>query len=101
MSVVDILHDFKSVKLPKDKRRFVNESLDTLSSVGSLPVATKDRLREMARHYHRQLTELHASRERARRTNWRMRNRITQEQETSLVDARAERIAEQRRDLGI
>ncbi|MBN2258102.1 MAG: hypothetical protein JW704_09785 [Anaerolineaceae bacterium] len=101
MSVGEILSDFRSIKLPPDKRRFIDETRESFQSRGDLPLSVKRQLWTMVRHYKRQFDELHASRARARRTNWRLREGLTIEQERDLVELRRRADAERKADLGI
>jgi hypothetical protein len=101
MTIFDILSDFNSVKLPKEKRDFVNNSRKILQETGGLPINIQDDLRRMARRYNRQLNELHASRERARRTNWKIREGISEDKARELVERRNKDISARKADLGI
>ena len=101
MSVCEILLDFRSIKLPHAKRRFIDDTRETFESRGNLPIAVKHQLWEMTRRYKRQFEELHASRARAKRTNWRVREGVTRVQEQELIDRRLKKVADRKADLGI
>jgi hypothetical protein len=101
MSICEILNDFKSIKLPTNKREFINNARCFLHKNGYLPVNIQDDLRNMARKYNRQFKELHASRERARRTNWKRREGISEQEARLLVERRNNEIAARKADLGI
>ena len=101
MSIGEILKDFRSIKLSPKKRRFIDDTRAYFEAHGNLPIRIQDELRRMVRRYNRQFRELHASRERARRTNWRVRSGISREEEQRLIDERRSRVAQQKADLGI
>lgn len=101
MDIGELLKDFKSIKLPPKRREFVDDSRELFRSVGTVPVDIQRRLRKLASLYRRQFEELYASRERARKTLWRMREGISKEQAEELVTQRRKKIAEQKADLGI
>lgn len=101
MSICEILSDFKSIKLSPSKREFINNARCFLYENGYLPVNIQDDLRSMVRKYNRQFKELHASRERARRTNWKRREGITEQEARALVERRNIEISARKADLGI
>jgi hypothetical protein len=96
-----LLDDLRSIKLPKKRREFVNWAIDCLKTNGSLSVDTQMHLRRLERLYRVQFSELHASRERAKRTLWKMREGKTEEQARRLVDLREEEELLKKEDLGI
>lgn len=101
MSICEILNDFKSIKLPANKRDFIDNARCFLHENGYLPVKIQDAIRSMVRKYNRQFKELHASRERARRTNWKRREGINEQEARALVERRNTEIAARKADLGI
>ena len=101
MPICEILNDFVSIKLPIDKRKFIDEARCFLQNNGYLPIKTQDEIRSMVRRYSRQFKELHASRERAMRTNWKHREGINEKDAKILVERRNKEIATRKADLGI
>lgn len=101
MDVGEILKDFVSIKLSPAKRKFINDARLHFQKCGSVTPAVYDELYDMVRKYNRQLKELHASRDRAKRTLWKMKNKITSEQEAELVEQRKRRVAAEMADYGI
>lgn len=101
MTVAEILHDFKSIKLPPTKRQFINKARDLFQDMGDLPFAMKKQLWNMVRCYRVQMDELHESRARSRRTNWRIREGLTKERERLLVEERRRTVEAKKADLGI
>lgn len=101
MSVGEILKDCRSIKLPPARRAFVDDTRDTFEQNGDVPYALKKKLWKMVRCYKRQFDELYESRARARRTNWKRKNGITEEQARGLVIERQRKVAAQKADLGI
>lgn len=97
----ELLEDLKSIKLPPERREFVNDARELLQLSGCLPVVTQTRLRKLVKLYRRQFEELHASRERARKTIWRMKSGITKVQAEEMIKQRRENVAKQKADLGI
>ena len=101
MSVGEILKDFRSIKLSRDKRRFIDDTRALFEKNGDISFELKKKLWEMARRYKRQFDELHESRARARRTNWKRKNGVTEDQALNLVKERRRLVAAQKADLGI
>lgn len=101
MSICEILSDFRSIKLSPNKREFIDNARRFLHENGYLPIKVQDDLRDMVRKYNRQFKELHASRERARRTNWKRREGINEQEAKALVERRNIEIATRKADLGI
>lgn len=101
MSIGEILDDFRSIKLSKEKRDFVDRCRVYLQKHGNLPVEMRGKLKAMAKAYSIQFTELHASRERARKTIWRKREGITIDEAHRLVRQRRDEVAKQKADVGL
>jgi hypothetical protein len=101
IDVGTILEDLKSIKLPKSRRVFVNDARELYQKSGCLPSYIKTRLIKFLKLYSRQFKELYASRERARKTLWRIREGITREKADEMVMQRLRNVAEQKSDLGI
>jgi hypothetical protein len=101
MSVGEILKDFRSIKLSSEKRKFVDDARVQFERDGDIPFGLKKKLWAMVRHYSRQFNELHESRARARRTNWKRRTGTTEEQARCLVEERRRKVVAQKEDLGL
>lgn len=101
MDIGILLEDFRSIKLPKGRRAFVDGARDSLRLNGSISAGTRSKLRKIASLYRRQFFELYAARDRARRTLWKHREGITDDRANELVKERREKVAAQKSDLGI
>jgi hypothetical protein len=101
MDIGIILEDLKSIKLPKDRRVFVNVARDKFRENGCISADVQKKLRRLVRLYRKQFEELHASRARARRTNWKLREGISEKEAQKLVERRRREVARQKADLGI
>jgi len=101
VSVDEILDDFKSIKLTPAKREYVNEARSCLHRTGGLSIHVQDVLRKMYRVYSRQVSELHASRERAKATNWRIREGVSAAGAAGIIESRQKEVSERKGDLGI
>lgn len=101
MDIGELLKDFKSIKLSPKKRKFIDESRCSLEGDGNLPLDVKVKIRRMVKQYSRQFQELHASRARARRTNWRLKAGLTNEEAEDLVNLRLGEVEANKADLGI
>lgn len=101
LSINELLRDFVSIKLPKKKREFINSVRKMIDEKGCIPLDVKIKIRQMSRLYTKQFRELHASRERARRTNWKRREGITEEQAVEMVERRRKDEAARKADIGI
>lgn len=101
IDVCTILEDLKSIKLPQNRRIFVNDARELYQNTGCLPSSIRTRLIKFFKLYSRQFKELYASRERARKTLWRIREGITIEKADEMVMQRLEKVAKQKDDLGI
>lgn len=99
--VGELLRDFRSIKLRKPQRDFVNEARAEFETNGALPRETVARLREMASNYSRQFKELYDARERARETNGLRRLGITRAEAERRSRERERCETEMANDLGI
>jgi len=101
MDIGTVIKDFRSIKLSKNQRQFINTCKSRLESNGELPLDIKVRLRKMVGHFRVQFEELHASRARAKRTNWARSCGLTLEEAAALVQDRRATVAAQREDTGL
>ena len=69
MTIGEILKDFRSIKVSKNTRKFIDDSRMIFEDNGSLPVKLEMKLRQLFGKYNIQIKELYLARERARRTN--------------------------------
>ena len=100
MPIGELLRDFRSIKLPKDKRTFVDMCRKYLESNGALPHPETLRLREMERRYSKQFKALYEARDRARTTNGLKAMGMTRAEAQERSQARRARKADQNADLG-
>lgn len=101
MSIGEIIKDFRSIKLDKKKRAFIDQCRQYFESHGNLPLKMKVELRRMMKNYSTQFGELHAARERARKTLWRKKNGLTIEQAHQLVSNRRTKVSAEKADVGL
>jgi len=99
--VGELLRDFRSVKLRKPQRDFVNSARAEFEKNGSLSWEAVVRLEKMASRYSHQLKELHAARQRARETNGLRRLDMTRAEADLRARERERRELETANDLGI
>lgn len=97
----ELLDDLRSVKLPSNTRAFVDRCRDSIQSNGDIPLDDKRKIREIGRRYSVQLNELHAARERAKRTNGLRRLGITNKQAQEMIAIRRKAEADARLDTGL
>ena len=95
------MKDFKSIKLSPEKRKYIDAARNDFERYGDIPSTVKSKILKMRKNYSRQFDELYAARERARRTNWRRREGITDAQARKLVEDKRAKVEEKRADLGI
>lgn len=101
MTVGELLKDFRSVKLPPGRRALVDLWRGMFEGMGSLPNRQRFALFDLAKKYNRQLTELHESRARARKTNGLRAMGITQAEADRRVEERRQQEELRRSDIGI
>jgi len=94
LSIAEILKDLRSIKMSEKTRKFVNDSRLYFERCGALNIAVQRDLRKICKRYGKQLTELHAARERARMSNGLRRAGIKRAEAQRRVVARknAERV---------
>ena len=93
LTIRQILRDFKSIKLRKDLRRYIDLMRSLLEMTGDIPAIEKVKVRKMSVRYTRQMSELYDSRQRAKRTNGLKAMGIsTQEAERRVEQRQAEKI---------
>lgn len=100
-SIEELLSDFRSIKLSRENKEFINECRSRFQSNGDLPLETKKQIRVLARYHNRQLSELRASRARARRTNGLRKMGLTMREATELVAQRQQRNEAAKMDTGL
>ena len=96
----ELLHDFRSIKVPKDIRTEIDGIRESVQA-GRATMVLARRMEALARRYHRQLTELREARERARRTNGRRAMGMTQAEAQKRVKDREDEMVRRRSDLGL
>lgn len=99
---VDILlDDLKSIKVSPRARGIISSASVEFSRSGTLPFLTVCEIRKIHRRYSRKIKELYASREAAKRSIWRAKNRVSKEDAEDMILKRiaAEKASED--DLGI
>ena len=100
MTVGELLKDFRSIKLSKAKRAFIDQCRALFEDAGSLPNRQRFDLFELAKRHNQQFAELHESRARARRTNGLRAMGITRAEADQRVQKRREQEELRRSDIG-
>jgi len=100
MEVGEILRDLRSIKVPPKTREFIDRARDYLEKNGGLSVDVQMKVRRICQRYRVQMKELHASRERARRTNGLKRMGITRAEAEMRVEQRRKEQELLRQDVG-
>ena len=100
VTVYEMLRDLRSVKIRPKERERVDGLREQFQTNGTLPFASVQWLREVCRRYGQQLNELHASRDRARRTNALRNLGITRASAAAAAQARAQDLRAENNDLG-
>lgn len=101
VSIVELLDDFKAIKLSKSNRVFVNECRGQLQYAGDLPYDKKRQLRTLARYHHRSLKELREARARARKTNGLKQMGLTMREASKLAAEKRVREDAAKADTGL
>ncbi len=100
-STGELLKDFRSIKLPKDKRVWIDRLRAYFEQHGAIPNDERFKLTKVYRRYSRQFKELYESRERAKCTNGLRAMGMTPVEAARRVKERERQQAEKAADLGI
>ena len=99
-STGELLKDFRSIKLPKNKRVWIDRLRTYFEQHGAIPNDERFKLTKMYRRYSRQFKELYEARERAKCTNGLKAMGLTLGDADKLVKERKNQQAEKAADLG-
>ena len=94
------IRDLGSIKLSKEKIRFVSLAKESLQSNGSLAPDTRKKLNKIYRDHARSLKSLHESRERARISMARQKMGLSESDVHALQKARVRTLKAQINDFG-
>jgi hypothetical protein len=98
---VDILiGELKCIKLRSDERAYVDASAVQFKN-GNFSNSVVLRIQAIARRNKVKLEELRVAREKAKRSIWKKKNGVTEEQLADLVNAREAMKSAKKSDLGI
>lgn len=100
MTVGQILRDLRSIKVPKDIRKFIDKTRDYFESKGNVPDEARVRLRRLCVRYKTQMKELHAARARARKTNGLRALGVSKAEAERRIQMRKAAIEARARDVG-
>lgn len=100
MDIAELLKDFRSIKLPERKRNWITGLTNHLQTHGAIPTVEASKLRVLAKRYSKQFKELHASRERALRSNALRKMGMTKTEEAARIEKRKKEQEEMSADLG-
>ena len=89
-----LLRDLRSVKLPPDKKLFVDRARIVFESTGNVSLNTKMQIRRLCSQYSVQLKELYRARKRARHTNGKLHMGLTKEDVELRVAERKKVVSE-------
>ena len=100
LTVPELLHDFRSIKLSKAQRAWVDRLWYHFETHGSIPNREKFALVRLSKKYSKQFAELHASRDRARRTNALRKMGVSREEFKDMQEERKRKNDADASDLG-
>lgn len=100
MTVGEMLHDLRSVKVPKTTRAYIDRARICFESNGSIPAKVQFEIKRICQRFSAQLKELHAARERARQTNGRIKLGLSKEDVVQRIADRKAAEENARNDLG-